>query len=238
VDAALWDLEAKLRGQRVWDIAGVPAPGPVVTAFTVVLDTPGAMAEAAAAAQDLPLLKAKLGSDGPGDLERIRAVRAAAPRARLIVDANEGWTVDELRQLAPPLADLGVEMVEQPIPAGMDEELRGLNLPLPLCADESCIDAATIAGLRGKYDAVNVKLDKAGGLTEALEMAREARRHGLDLMVGCMLGTSLAMAPALLLAGEARWTDLDGPLLLARDREHALRYENGRIDPPEPGLWG
>jgi len=237
LDCALWDLAAKRAGQRVWQLAGLTVPGPVITAYTLSLDTPGAMAASAAEHAHRPLLKIKLGGGGD-DLERVHAVRAGAPAARLIVDANEGWDRAAYERLAPALAEAGVAMVEQPLPAGEDAVLATLPRPVPLCADESCRDRASLAALEGRYDMVNIKLDKAGGLTEALALRAAARARGLDVMVGCMLATSLAMAPAVLLAQGAAYTDLDGPLLLAQDREQRLRYDREGVHPPEPGLWG
>ena len=237
VDCALWDLEAKAAGRRVWELAGLPAPGPVVTAYTLSLDTPERMEAKARANAQRPLLKIKLGT--PDDMPRLEAVRRGAPHARLIVDANEGWTAAIYADLAPHLLRLGVAMVEQPLPAGRDSALAGIARPLPVCADESCHDRASLPGLVGTYDMINVKLDKTGGLTEALALAAAARAAGIGVMVGCMVGTSLAMAPAVLVAQDATVTDLDGPLLLARDRDPPLRYDDaGRVHPPEPALWG
>jgi len=236
VDCALWDLEAKRSGERAWTIAGLPPPAPLVTAYTLSLDEPDRMAEAARASADRPLLKLKLG--GEGDVERVRAVRAAAPRARLVVDANESWRPEQVEPFGRAMAALGVELIEQPLPASDDGALAGAARPTPICADESCHDRDGLAALVGRYDCVNVKLDKTGGLTEALALMREAERLGLRTMVGCMVGTSLSMAPAVLLASRAAFVDLDGPLLLARDREPALRYEGSVIRPPERALWG
>ena len=236
VDCALWDLEAKSAGRPVWQLAGLSPPQAATTAYTLSLDSVENMAAAARANADRPLLKLKL--SGPGDLERVRAVHANAPRARLIVDANEAWTPEIYSELAPQLQPLGVELIEQPLPAGADGPLAGLARPVAVCADESCHDAASLAHIAGKYDAVNIKLDKTGGLTEALRLAAAAKAAGLDIMVGCMVATSLAMAPALLLAGGARWIDLDGPLLLARDRERGLAYRGSAVQPPTPELWG
>ncbi len=236
VDCALWDLEAKQRGRRAWDIAGLPPPSSVVTAETIGLDTPAEMARAAAGLSDRPLLKIKLGADQV--VERVRAVRSAAPMARLVVDANEGWTPELLRQSCAALVDLGVEMIEQPLPAGNDGALDGLALPIVLCADESCHTAADLPSLAGRYGMINIKLDKSGGLTEGLRLAAAARDAGFAIMVGCMVGTSLAMAPATLLGPFAQVVDLDGPLWLARDREPALRFSGGTVAPPEPALWG
>ena len=236
VDCALWDLEARRTGRRAWQIAGLPEPSPEVTAYTLSLDEPGAMRAQASENAHRPLLKVKLGAEG--DMPRIEAVREGAPRARLIVDANEGWSADAYADLAPHLSRLGVAMVEQPLPAGADEALSEIARPVPVCADESCHDRASLPALAGRYDLVNVKLDKAGGLTEALALRGAARAAGLGVMVGCMVGTSLAMAPAVLVAQGAEFTDLDGPLLLARDREAPLRYDEAGVHPPEPGLWG
>ncbi|MCX7646073.1 MAG: dipeptide epimerase [Rhodobacteraceae bacterium] len=236
VDCALWDLAAKRAGRRVWEIAGLPAPGPVVTAYTLSLDTPERMEAAAARHAHRPLLKIKLGT--AEDMPRLEAVRRGAPGARIIVDANEGWTAEIYRDLAPHLVRLGVELVEQPLPAGADEILAEIARPLPVCADESCHDRASLADLAGKYDAVNIKLDKTGGLTEALALRDLARAQGYRIMVGCMVGSSLAMAPAVLVAQGAEVVDLDGPLLLAEDRERPLRYEGSLVHPPEPALWG
>ena len=236
VDCALWHLEARRAGRRVWEIAGLPAPGPEVCAFTLSLDTPDEMRRAAARHRHRPLLKIKLGTEN--DLARLQAVRAGAPDARLIVDANEGWSVDAYRALAPHLRALRVDLVEQPFPAGDDDALRDLDRPVPICADESCHDRASLGGLVGKYDAINVKLDKTGGLTEALALRDAARAAGLDVMVGCMVGSSLAMAPAVLVAQGVAFTDLDGPLLLAEDRAHPLAYDERGVHPPDAALWG
>jgi L-alanine-DL-glutamate epimerase-like enolase superfamily enzyme len=236
LDCALWDLAAKRAGRPVHELAGVAAPAARVTAFTISLGSPNVMAEAAAKAAGRPLLKVKLGQ--PGDPERIHAVRAAAPRAELIVDANEGWTVENLAKNLAACADAGVTLVEQPLPAAADAALAAFPHPIPVCADESVHDRATLARLAGKYDAVNIKLDKTGGLTEALALAEDAERMGFALMVGCMISTSLAIAPALLVATRARVVDLDGALLLARDRPHGLRYDDARVHPAGPALWG
>ena len=237
LDCALWDLEAKKTGTPVWRRANKNKPGPLVTAFTLSIDTPENLLTAAEAVADRPLLKIKLAGD-EHDLTRIRAVSAAAQRSRLIVDANEALTIERLDYLAPRFALLRVDLIEQPLPAGRDEDLRGYSSPIPLCADESLHDRDSLDDLVGKYQAVNIKLDKAGGLTEALATADAARKRGLKLMVGCMLGTSLAMAPAMLVAQDSSWIDLDGAWLLARDRDHAIRYENGMMYPPDGNLWG
>jgi L-alanine-DL-glutamate epimerase-like enolase superfamily enzyme len=236
VDCALWDLEAKRTGRRVWELAGLPAPCPEVTAYTLSLDAPEAMRAQAAENAHRPLLKIKLGT--PDDMPRLEAMRAGAPEARIIVDANEGWTAEIYADLAPHLLRLGVALVEQPLPAGEDDALHGLARPIPVCADESCHDRASLAGLAGKYDVVNIKLDKTGGLTEALALRQAAREAGFKVMVGCMIGSSLAMAPAVLVAQGALVTDLDGPLLLAEDRDVPLRFDEAGVHPPEPDLWG
>lgn len=236
VDCALWDLEAKQAGRRVWELAGLPAPGPEITAYTLSLDTPDAMQAQAAAHAHRPLLKIKLGT--PDDMPRLEAVRAGAPEAKIIVDANEGWSAEVYADLAPHLQRLGVALVEQPLPAGEDEALIGLARPVPVCADESCHDRASLAGLKGKYDVVNIKLDKTGGLTEALALREAALAEGYGIMVGCMVGSSLAMAPATLVAQGALVTDLDGPLLLAEDRDPPLRFDAAGVHPPEAALWG
>lgn len=236
VDCALWDLEAKQTGRSIWDLAGTAAPAPVETAYTLSLDTPEAMGRAAAEAAHRPLLKLKL--TGEGDLDRVQAVRANAPDSRLIVDANEAWSLDHLNAYAPTLHELGVVMIEQPLPAGDDEALRDYSGPVILCADESCHDLPTLDGLSGKYGMINIKLDKTGGLTEALALRDAAREQGFQVMVGCMLGTSLAMAPAVVVARGAEIVDLDGPLLLARDREPGLVFDGAMIQPPDRRLWG
>ncbi|WP_050927988.1 N-acetyl-D-Glu racemase DgcA [Aestuariivita boseongensis] len=236
VDCALWDLEAKTTGKRVWELAGLPVPGPEITAYTLSLDEPAKMQAQAAANAHRPLLKIKLGT--PDDMARLEAVRAGAPDARIIVDANEGWTADVYAELAPHLVRLGVQMVEQPLPAGADDMLGEIDRPLPVCADESCHDRASLPALKGKYDMVNIKLDKTGGLTEALALKEAAQAEGYGIMVGCMVGSSLAMAPATLVAQGVAFTDLDGPLLLAEDRETALEFDAAGVHPPAPALWG
>ncbi|MCU4652158.1 dipeptide epimerase [Roseibacterium sp. SDUM158016] len=236
VDCALWDWKAKRDGVPVHLLAGLPAPKPVMTAYTLSLDTPENMRASAARNADRPLLKIKLGT--PDDMARLEAVREGAPKARIIVDANEGWTAEVYGDLAPHLLRLGVEMVEQPLPAGADDLLSEIERPLPVCADESCHDRASLPGLAGKYDVVNVKLDKTGGLTEALALKADAEALGYGIMVGCMVGSSLAMAPAVLVAQGAGIVDLDGPLLLAEDREVPLRFEGSVLHPPAPELWG
>jgi L-alanine-DL-glutamate epimerase-like enolase superfamily enzyme len=236
LDCALLDLEAKSHGARAWDLLGRPAPRACTTAYTISLGTPQAMAAATARAAHRPLLKIKLGGDGDG--MRIAAVRRAAPESELIVDANEAWTAQNLEQNLAVCAEFGVTLVEQPLPAGKDEALARVRRPLAVCADESAHDRASLPGLRERYDAVNIKLDKSGGLTEALAMADAAHALGFEIMIGCMVATSLSMAPAMLLAQQARFVDLDGPLLLARDREGGLRYDGSLVYPPEAALWG
>lgn len=236
VDCALWDLEAKQSGQRVWQLAGLPAPGPEITAYTLSLDSPENMRAQAAEHAHRPLLKIKLGT--PDDMPRLEAVRAGAPRPDIIVDANEGWSAEVYADLAPHLLRLGVKLVEQPLPAADDDALLGLQRPVPVCADESAHDRASLKHLAGKYDVVNIKLDKTGGLTEALALKREALAQGFEVMVGCMVGSSLAMAPATLVAQGALITDLDGPLLLAEDRAHPLQFDAAGVHPPTAALWG
>lgn len=236
VDCALWDLEAKSSGVRAWDLIGMPAPDGIVTAYTLSLDEPARMADAARAAADRPVLKIKLG--GAGDTERVAAVREAAPRARLIVDANEGWNPAELEARITAMAELGVALVEQPLPAADDAALARIERAVPVCADESCHDRVSLERLAGRYDYINIKLDKTGGLTEALALVDEAERRGFGIMVGCMLSSSLAMAPAMMVAARASFVDLDGPLLLARDREPGIRYEGSIMRTPPSELWG
>ena len=236
VDCALWDLEAKRAGNPVWDLAGLEAPGPEITAYTLSLDTPEAMKAQAALHAFRPLLKIKLGT--PDDMPRLEAVRAGAPKSTIIVDANEGWSAEVYADLAPHLVRLGVELVEQPLPAGEDHALLGMQRPVPVCADESCHDRSSLADLKGKYDVVNIKLDKTGGLTEAFALRDAAIAQGYEVMVGCMVGSSLAMAPATLVAQGASFVDLDGPLLLAEDRDEPLIFDNAGVHPPSATLWG
>ncbi len=237
VDCAYWDLEAKQAGKPVWELAGLPAPKPEITAYTLSLDTPEKMQAQAAKHAFRPLLKTKLGG-GDEDISRIKAVRKGAPDAKIIVDANEGWTPELYARLAPVLVNLGVAMVEQPLPAGADDALLGLERVLPVCADESCHDCASLAALHGKYDMVNIKLDKTGGLTQALALKEAAIAQGYQVMVGCMVGSSLAMAPAVLVAQGAALTDLDGPLLLGEDRNSPLKFDAQGVHPATPDLWG
>jgi L-alanine-DL-glutamate epimerase-like enolase superfamily enzyme len=237
LDCALRDLEAKRSGKRAWELANVPITDQVETSFTISLDTPAKMAAAAAAANELPILKLKLYIDD-SDLARVQAVRAAAPNARLVIDANESWSPRHYRDMALPLKELGVELIEQPFPADADEVLETLDHPIPVCADESCHTTADLPLLKNRYEAINIKLDKTGGLTEALQLYRRAREQNFKIMIGCMVCTSLSVAPARLLASNADWVDLDGPLLLVRDRDHGLPYRSGRIGMPARELWG
>jgi L-alanine-DL-glutamate epimerase-like enolase superfamily enzyme len=236
LDCALIDLEAKTAGLRAWNLLDRPIPGERTTAYTISLGTPEAMAAATAKAAHRPLLKIKLGGDGDG--ERIAAVRRQAPESELIVDANEAWNAANLEQNLAACAAAGVTLVEQPLPAGQDKLLGRIRRPVAVCADESVHDRASLEGLRERYDAVNIKLDKTGGLTEALAMADAAQALGFEIMVGCMVATSLAMAPAMLLAPQASFVDLDGPLLLAKDRHGGLRYDGSTVYPPDAALWG
>ncbi|GLQ54677.1 N-acetyl-D-Glu racemase DgcA [Devosia nitrariae] len=236
IDCAFWDLEARLAGTSVAALTGLAVPPKVISAYTISLDTPEAMAESARRVSDYPLLKLKL--DGAGDHERIAAVRAAVPNARLIVDANEAWAVQDLAANIEACRKLGVELVEQPLPADADTTLSTVPHPVPICADESIHGLSSLAMLNSRYEAINIKLDKTGGLTEAIALAHAARARGLRLMVGCMVGTSLSMAPALLLCGLADWVDLDGPLLLQQDRPGGLSYAAGRIIGAGAEMWG
>lgn len=236
LDCAFWDFEAKAAGKPVSRLAKIEPPHALTTAYTLSLDTPEAMGRAAAEQAQRPLLKLKL--TGEGDVERVTAVRYAAPGSRLIVDANEGWSVDHFLRYAPALAELGVALIEQPLPVDQDDALAGIPHAIPVCADESCHTSADLDHLMGKYEFVNIKLDKSGGLTEALALAGAARARGFRIMVGCMVGTSLAMAPAVFLAQDAEFVDLDAPLLLARDRQPGLRYDGSVVFPPKSTLWG
>ena len=237
LDCALWDLEAKRSGRRVWELANIPIVDEVETSFTISLDTPEKMADAAAAAAMLPILKLKLGGDD-ADLARIERVHSATPKARLLIDANESWSPRHYQNIVPALSELGVELIEQPFSAGTDEVLEILDHPIPICADESCHTTADLSRLKNRYEVINVKLDKTGGLTEALQLCQRARENDFKLLIGCMVCTSLSIAPARLLASNADWVDLDGPLLLARDREHGLSYRAGKIGMPARELWG
>jgi len=237
LDCALWDLEAKTSGKRVWELANVPIVLEVETSFTISLDTPEKMAAAAAVAAGLPILKLKLQGDDL-DLARVKGVRESAPAARLLIDANESWSPEHYRKIVPELHELGVELIEQPFPANADKVLETLDHPIPVCADESCHTTADLRRLTNRYEMINVKLDKTGGLTEALRLCDRARDSGFKLLIGCMVCTSLGIAPARLLASNADLVDLDGPLLLGRDREHGLAYTNGRLALPSAQLWG
>lgn len=235
-DCALWDLEAKTAGKRAWELAGLPAPEPEITAYTLSLDTPENMQKQAQENAFRPLLKIKLGT--ADDMPRLQAVRKGAPNSDIIVDANEGWSLEIYQDLAPHLVQLGVKLVEQPLPASDDDALLGIERTLPVCADESCHDRESLKHLSGKYDVVNIKLDKTGGLTEALALREAALSAGYKVMVGCMVGSSLAMAPATLIAQGAMITDLDGPLLLAKDRATPLYFDENGVHPPDAALWG
>jgi len=237
LDCALWDLEAKTSGKRVWELANVPIVLEVETSFTISLDTPEKMAAAAAVAAGLPILKLKLQGDDL-DLARVKGVRESAPAARLLLDANESWSPEHYRKIVPEIHELGAELIEQPFPANADEVLETLDHPIPVCADESCHTTADLRRLTNRYEMINVKLDKTGGLTEALRLCDRARDSGFKLLIGCMVCTSLGIAPARLLASNADLVDLDGPLLLGRDREHGLAYTNGRLALPSAQLWG
>ena len=236
IDCALWDLRAKQSSTPVWAAAGLPEPKPVITAFTIGLGSSDEVRRRARAARGLPLIKLKL--DSQRHRELLRIVREELPEARLVVDANQAWTLAQLNTLMPDLVAAGVELIEQPMPCGADQDLAGLQSPIPICADESCTDRASLPALQGRYGAINLKLDKCGGLTEGLALVREARALGFEVMVGNMCGTSLGMAPAFLLAQAARWADLDGPLLQSGDREPAMRFHQGVVHPPLPALWG
>ncbi len=237
LDCALWDLEAKASGKRVWELANIPIIHAVETAFTISLDTPAVMADAAGANANAPILKLKLGGDNL-DLPRVQAVHEAVPAARLLIDANESWSPSHYRENVPALNELGVELIEQPFPANADEILETLDHPVPVCADESCHTSADLPRLTNRYEVLNIKLDKTGGLTEALLLTERARQAGFKLLMGCMVCTSLGIAPARLLASATDYVDLDGPLLLAGDRHHGIAYENGRIGLPSRQLWG
>ena len=236
VDCALWDFECKKLDQRIWETANVQKPEKTITAYTLSLDEPENMFNQAEKNSNRPLLKIKLGT--PNDMPRLEAVRKGAPNSEIIVDANEGWDAEVYSQLAPQLVRLGVKLVEQPLPADKDDDLIGLPRPLPICADESCHDRKSLEKLIGKYDFVNIKLDKTGGFTEALLLKNKALEAGFKIMVGCMVGSSLAMAPATLIAQNATFVDLDGPLLLAQDRQHGLLYDESWVHPPVKNLWG
>ncbi|MEX2125994.1 MAG: N-acetyl-D-Glu racemase DgcA [Woeseia sp.] len=236
IDGALWDLDAKRAGRRAWELAGVALDSPLTTAYTISLGSPGEMAGQAGENRGRPLLKLKLGKEK--GLAIVEAVRRAAPDARLIVDVNGAWNIDDLNGIADSLAGLGVELIEQPLAAGDDEELCDYSGTVPLCADESCLDTSSLSTLSEKYSYINIKLDKTGGLTEALRLVEAAKRRSLGIMVGCMTGTSLAIAPAMVIGAMAEFCDLDGPLLLEKDRTPGLTYENGLIRVPTPDIWG
>lgn len=237
LDCALWDLEAKISAKRVWELANMPIVDRVETSFTISLDTPEKMAAAAKAAATRPILKLKLGGENH-DLARVEAVREAAPNTRLLIDANESWSSQHYRKIVSPLKELGVELIEQPFPADADAVLETLDHPIPVCADESCHTTVDLPRLKNRYEVINLKLDKTGGLTEALRLCQRATEAGFKLLIGCMVCTSLGIAPARLLASNADWVDLDGPLLLAHDCKHGLTYSNGKIEMPSRELWG
>jgi L-alanine-DL-glutamate epimerase-like enolase superfamily enzyme len=236
VDCALWDLEAKRAGRRAWTLAAIESVRPLVTAYTLSMDSPEVMGKAAAAVPKYSLLKLKL--SGHDDIERVSAVRKARPDAEIIVDANQSWSERHLQELITPLAQLGVKLIEQPLPANQDDPLSGFVSPIPICADESCQTTESLPSLIGKYQYINIKLDKTGGLTEALQLARAARAVGFKLMVGCMAGSSLGMAPAFVIGQLCSVIDLDGPLLAASDVVNAIHYEGSRMHVPPAGLWG
>lgn len=236
VDCALWDLDAKRNGRRAWELAGVALTAPLTTAYTISLGSPADMAAQAGRNRDRPLLKLKLGRQEC--ITSVECVRRAAPGARLIADANGAWNLDELQRFAGPLATLGVELIEQPLPAGDDLQLSAYRGQIPLCADESCLDTASLRTLSRGYGYINIKLDKTGGLTEALQLVEAAKGRSLGIMVGCMNGTSLAIAPAMVIGAMADLCDLDGPLLLERDRMPGLDYEGSLILIPTPDVWG
>lgn len=237
LDCALWDLEAKRSSKCAWELTNIPITDQVETSFTISLDTPASMADAAAAARELPILKLKLCGDDR-DVARVEAVRAASPNARLLIDANESWSPPHYRRAVPAFKELGVELIEQPFPADTDDVLEQLDHPIPVCADESCHTTADLPRLKNRYEAINIKLDKTGGLTEALELYQLARENNFKILIGCMVCTSLSIAPARVIASDADWVDLDGPLLLRRDRDHGLPYQSGRIGMPGRELWG
>jgi len=236
LDCAMWDLQAKTANTTVWQLAGMSEPGVVTSCYTLSLESPANMQAAAAKHSAMPVLKIKLG--GEGDVERLQAVREGAPKSKLVVDANEGWSVEDYLQLAPVMVELGVALVEQPLPAGDDDALKGIERSLPICADESCHDVNSLEQLHGKYDFINIKLDKTGGLTEALLLKAAAEAAGFNIMVGCMVSTSLAMAPAVLVAQGAQVVDLDGPLLLAEDRVPPIEFNGAVMSPAPTALWG
>jgi len=235
IDCALWDLEAKTSGKTIWQLLD-REPIPVTTVYTVGLDSAKNMQKDAAEHSDCPIIKVKVGIGDP--IEQISAIRAGAPDAAIIIDANQAWTIADLERHATDLRDLGVEMIEQPMAAADDEALRHYESPLPLCADESCATTEDLDRLAGLYSVVNIKLDKSGGLTEALALAAKAESMGFDLMVGNMLGSSLAMAPAFVIAQRCRYVDIDRPLLHAEDCDHTMHYKHGRVTVFDPALWG
>jgi len=236
LDCAFWDLEAKLNNTSVENLLSIKTL-PLITSYTLSIDTPEIMGQEAKKNSNFPILKIKLGG-GEEDLDRIKSIRLAAPNTKIIVDANEGWTLNEYKKLIPHFVEFDIKMIEQPFPAGNDEDLKNIDRPIPICADESCHDSASLDKCIGKYDVVNIKLDKTGGLTEALKLKIKAKQLGFEIMVGCMIGSSLAMAPAILVAQGVKWVDLDGPLLLSKDREYPLHIDGSKIHPPSTELWG
>ena len=236
LDCAFWDLEAKLNNTSVESLLSIKTL-PLITSYTLSIDTPEIMGQEAKKNSNFPILKIKLGG-GEEDLDRIKSIRLAAPNTKIIVDANEGWTLNEYKKLIPHFVEFDIKMIEQPFPAGNDEDLKNIDRPIPICADESCHDSASLDKCIGKYDVVNIKLDKTGGLTEALKLKIKAKQLGFEIMVGCMIGSSLAMAPAILVAQGVKWVDLDGPLLLSKDREYPLHIDGSKIHPPSTELWG
>ena len=236
MDCALWDLEAKRAGKRVWELADLPEPVPTITAETIGIGDPETMAEAARDLAQAPLLKVKLNTEKI--ITRMAGIRENAPDARLIIDPNESWDIELLKEVAGPLADLGVEMIEQPLASSKDHALAGYDCPVPLCADESCHTVDKLPQLKDRYQMINIKLDKTGGLTEAIELVQGGQELGFGIMIGCMVGTSLGMAPATLLGTYAKFVDLDGPLLMKKDRDHGLDFTGGKAHPPLAALWG
>ncbi len=236
IDCALWDLEAKQSGRTVWQLAGLPEPGPVVTAYTISVADQQKMVEDAKKNAHRPILKVKVSNQAV--VETLKAIRMACPHAKLLIDANEAWSLEDYQRITPQLKELDIAMIEQPLLAGKDESLSSLPHPVPLCADESCHDSNTLEKLQGHYEIINIKLDKTGGLTEAIKTAKKAKELGFEIMIGCMLSTSLSIAPAFLLSGYASFLDLDGPILLAEDRPSGLKFEGSNIFPPDRNFWG
>ena len=237
IDCAMWDLEAKILNSSVFEISNLPKPKPVTSAFTLSLSSPSEMAKEARINASKSILKIKLGG-GIKDIERIEAIKKSAPHSKIIVDANESWSVDDFLKIEPIFYKLGVKMIEQPFQSKEDDHLINIKKNIPICADESCHTSSDLANCINKYDIVNIKLDKTGGLTEAIKLKKQALKLKFEVMIGCMVGTSLSIAPALLLTDDAKWIDLDGPLLLKNDREYPLVYKNDNIFPASKKLWG